>query len=50
MMMLVIHDFDRVASFTRTVTITAPMSIGSQKSEKIEQLSATIDSHAKPLR
>ena len=39
-----------VASFTRRVTITAPMSIGSQKLEKIEQHSATMEIHAKPLR
>ena len=45
-----IHVLGGVASFTRKVTITAPMSIGSQKSEKIEQHSATMEIHAKPLR
>ena len=40
----------QVANLISRVMTTAPMSIGSQKSEKIEQLSATIDSHAKPLR
>jgi hypothetical protein len=34
---------------TRTVTITAPISIGSQKSVKIEQHKATMEIHAKVL-
>jgi hypothetical protein len=45
-----IHVLGGVASLTRRVTITAPMSIGSQKSEKIEQHSARMEIHAKPLR
>ena len=45
-----IHVLGGVVSFTRRVTITAPMSIGSQKSEQIEQHSATMEIHAKPLR
>lgn len=33
----------------RSVMTTAPTSMGSQKSEKIAQLSATMESHANPL-
>lgn len=39
----------RMTLISSAVT-TAPMSIGSQKSEKIEQLKATIEIQAKPLR
>lgn len=37
------------ANRNRSVTTTAPINIGNQKSEKIEQDKATSDSHANPL-
>ena len=43
-------DAGQVINLMISVSTMAPINIGSQKSLKIEQLSATIDSQAKPLR